>query len=101
MVARVSSNEADVVVCASTYICRSVTIFTCTHPLYVLPLSAMTLSVPGVIRGRHTSLASEPERERAQYCYTTLNTLSYTLAGDTYGNHRGAHFIDASALCDH
>lgn len=97
MVARVSSNEADVVVCVRPHICAGVF----THPLYVLPLSAMTLSVPGVIRGRHTPLASEPEREKAQYCYTTLNTLSYTLAGDTYGNHRGAHFIDASALCNH
>lgn len=77
--------------------------FVCTRSLYVLPLSAMILSVPGVIRERHTPLASEPnvvdERQRKLNCYTTLNTLSHTpWLGPHTGHHRGAHFIDASAL---
>lgn len=115
MVARVSNNGADVVVCVfvnlcvfvPTYLCRSlsVSVFVCTQLLYVLPLSAVILSVPGVIRETHTAgirASTVDERGRAQYCYTTLNTLPHTPWLEPHtGHHRGAHFIDASARCSH
>lgn len=41
------------------------------------------------------------EMERTQYRYTTLNTLSHTPWREPHLDHRGAHFMDASALCNH
>lgn len=99
---RVSSNGADGVVCAYVHLCLSISM----HVTVCAPCKCHDTSCARCYqRETHTagiSAGAGDKRERARYRYTTLNTLSHTpwLQPHT-GHHRGAHFMDASALRNH